>query len=172
MPSTAQRQSPNGAWGLPKECPSSLDPSNAPPAYTIDRTNADLVFTVHVGDVVIFIGTRTGSTVTAEGGGTANISAAAFAPSASLCGVGASDDAEFFAVARRPGSTTVYFPAPRQPTAVAEVVVIAGKPPSAVPSIVLAMLGLTGVACFAVIGPIARRRRPGDDLLRADHSHR
>jgi hypothetical protein len=173
--SAAQQQvAGRDTWNIqnmPKECSGQDTPVNQGPTVAISRADAGMVFAVYSRDVVEVDSTFTGYSTT--GGGTSpDLYDAQFSTKAPLCGLDSSDYSKWICAATVPGLTTVYFPAPKLPTAMVEIAVIPGGPPSSTLSISLALLGIALIVSFLLMGPMTNRWRKIQDLRRADDAQR
>jgi hypothetical protein len=170
-PSAAQLQAASkDVWttqNTPEQCSAENPSADQGPTATISRADAGTIFTVYSSDVVEVHSTFTGYSG-AGGGLSPELYDAQFSTGAPLCGLDSSDVTEWNCVAQGTGLATVYFPAPSLPTAMVEIAVIPGGPPSSTPSIVLALLGIALIVSFLLTGPLADRRRKVHDLRRAD----
>jgi len=179
-PSAAQlHAATKGVWNaqnMPEQCSVQNTPINQSPTFIISKADAGTIFTVYSRDVVQVNPTFTGDAVTGAGSSTQvytpQFYSAQFSMGTALCGLDSSDHSEWICVATGPGVTTVYFPAPSRPTAMVEIAVIPGGPPSSTLSVCLVVLGLALIALCLLMGPIANRWRKVQDLRRADDDQR
>jgi hypothetical protein len=174
-PSAAQLQAAsNNVWttqNMPKECSAQNPSVNRGPIFTISRADAGTIFTVYSRDVVQVNSTFSGYS-TAGGGLSPNLYDAQFSTGSPLCGLSSSDVRQWTCAAEGTGLATIYFPAPSLPTAMVEIAVIPGGPPSSTPGILLALLGIVLIVSFFLMGPLANRWRKVQDLRRADDAQR